>query len=226
MTKILYLIEIAAFLFTLVLGFLWYQNPSGNYEPLLVISGAVIGLIIEIIRRLQTRYNQPPATSQPEATQKWILENSTSLDLSLLLPKVLLLGKMLKNEELEKWARLELNGYSSEYGMEEADVVPEYRTIQGQHTDEYGRPLIIDDPELHFFNETRLRFGVKELEESITKHNEVFVRDPNLRQLIRKYLKIDVTRFIFSSISIAGMLNRIRSELIQRMETLDISELQ
>jgi hypothetical protein len=43
-------------------------------------------------------------------------------------------------------------------------IVPEYRAIVGLWNDDYGRPLMIKDPNLAFINELRLRQGVTELE--------------------------------------------------------------
>mgnify|MGYP006971758386 CR=1 FL=1 len=224
MKKKLYLLEIAAFIFTAAIGILWYQNPSGNYEPLLVISGAAVAIIIEAIRRNQKKEEDPISFStSPVAIQRRILDNSATMEVSLLLSETLRLAKLQKDIDLEKWTKLEINGYFAQYGMIETDVVPEYRAIQGQHTDEYGRPLLISDPKLDFINETRLRFGAKELEELSKKSNEVFVRDPTAIEVIKNHLDVNVTRFVFSPISVSGVINRIRTELIERIEALSIS---
>jgi hypothetical protein len=108
--------------------------------------------------------------------------------LSELLPLLLSLSQILKNRELEKWVRLELNGYYNvNPALTEDVIVPEYRTVAGEHTDEYGRPLLITDPKLSFVNEDRLRNGVSELERLSGRDEMVSIRNPVSAQLLRQY---------------------------------------
>jgi len=219
MKKIFIAIEILTILIAVIFGILWIRNPQGNYEPIIAMCGT-IGLVLEFVRRIgpwkQSVIKEQPSDDIPSLLS-WLLTNALSLELSRLLPFMIRLAQKLGRKDLEKWARLELNGYYGEYGMTETDVVPEYRTVAGQHTDEYGRPLVLPDPRLGFINETRLRHGVKELEELTKTEQMVFVRDVSASSLIREHLGVEVTRFVFNPVAVAGTLERIRIELLDRL---------
>jgi hypothetical protein len=102
-----------------------------------------------------------------------------SAPLSQTLPHVLILARRLKHLELEKWVRLEMNGYlRGNPAMTEDVTVPEYRTVAGQRSDEFGRPLIISDPQLQFISEERVRMGVQELEHLARGTNMLTIRTP------------------------------------------------
>ena len=93
--------------------------------------------------------------------------------LSRSLRKALRLADRLNAKEFLNWCRLELGGYvASNPAMTDQIVVPEYRTVVGQHADIYGRVLMVP-ADLSFMNETRLRNGVEELEALSTSRDTV-----------------------------------------------------
>src|SRR5664280_697439 len=94
-----------------------------------------------------------------------LMKSIEELPLSKSLQKILCVAQELKDNEFEKWIRLELHGYwNTNSALTEEVVVPEYRTVAGYYTDDYGRQLVISDPKSGYINETRLRFGVIEME--------------------------------------------------------------
>lgn len=145
----------------------------------------------------------------------------TSKSLSGILPSVLILSKKIDSKELEKWIQLEMNGYiSSNPALTNEVVVPEYRIVPGQYHDIYGRPLIIEDPELRFVNEYRLRHGVSELEKLSRSSKLLTLQDQNFIKIVKDNLKVEVHSFSFSSTSITGILDAIRTNLINKLMSI------
>ncbi len=140
--------------------------------------------------------------------------------LSTSLRKALRLADRLDAGELRTWCRLELGGYlASNPAMTDDIVVPEYRSIVGQHADIYGRPLIVE-ADLSFVNETRLRNGVEELEALSTSRDVVALHDPHMCEMILEHLKVQVYAFRFSSVHLKGILSAIALELEDHLCTL------
>ncbi len=127
--------------------------------------------------------------------------------------------------ELARWYRLELGGYvASNSAMSEDVIVPDYRSVVGQHRDLYGH-LFAPGPDLEFINETRLRNGVEELEQLACSKDTVSIHDPHLCQIIRDNLNVEVYSFTFSSTHVVGILSAIRSEFEDRLaQSLPIAE--
>ena len=103
--------------------------------------------------------------------------------------------------------------------MTDEIVVPEYRTVVGQHADIYGRVLMLP-ANLSFMNETRLRNGVEEMEALATSRDVVTIHDPHMCELIDQHLKVHVDVFRFSSVHLTGVLSAIRTELEDRLQAL------
>jgi hypothetical protein len=142
-----------------------------------------------------------------------ILDEIGSKPLSYSLGKALRLSRRLKSADFEKWCKLELGGYySSNPAMDENVVVPEYRTVVGQHADYYGRPLMLGK-DLSFINEYRLRSAVPELENLLDTRELVAVQDPDTCSLIKQHLNVDVHVFRFSSSQLSGILSSIKLKL-------------
>jgi hypothetical protein len=126
-------------------------------------------------------------------------------------------AQLLDDKAFEKWARLELYGYRNDYGMAETDVVPEYRAVVGQYTNRFARPLIIEDSDLAFLNEDRFRFGMRELEGYASKQGMLYVQHPEMFALVKQHLGFDAVQYAFNATSILGILDAIRSRLIDRL---------
>ncbi len=119
------------------------------------------------------------------------------------------------------WCRLELGGYlASNPAMNERVIVPEYRTVVGQHGDIYGRVLILP-AELAFIGETRLRNGIEELETLARTRETVVIHDPHMCDLIRRHLDMDVYSFRFSSVHLTGILTAIREQLRESLAKIE-----
>lgn len=148
-----------------------------------------------------------------------IFDNArASKKLSKILPSVLILSKQLSNKDLEKWTELELNGYfDSNKALTKDVIVPIYRKVGGQHSDIYGRPLIISDPGLKFVGEYHLRQGVSELEKLSKKEKLLSIHDATFTDLIKQHLDVEVHSFSFSPISLVGILDSIRTNLINKL---------
>ena len=98
--------------------------------------------------------------------------------------------------------------------MTEETVVPEYRTVVGTRSDEYGRPLVIKDPNLYFINEDRLRQGVAELEKFSSYESDITVRDISKSDKLKEVLDVEVSRFSFHPTAVEGVISSIRSQMI------------
>lgn len=132
-----------------------------------------------------------------------------------LLTQLSMLARDIKSPELQQWADLEANGYFVENpAMTETVRVPEYRAVAGQWRDEAGRPLVLQDPELHFVNQTPLRQSVAELEQLATRSDTLSMQDAHGASLIQKHFQVQVIWFVFSSSAIAGILTAIRARLL------------
>lgn len=138
--------------------------------------------------------------------------------LSTLFNQFLLVATELNEDELIKWAKLELNGYfSSNPALEDEDKVPPYRTIVGQYFDTFNRPVVIDDPELQFIFEYRLREPIIELEKLSAGDGNLSLSNPNKNKLFQEYFNIEVRNFVFSRATIHGVLAGIRSTLMEKV---------
>lgn len=130
------------------------------------------------------------------------------------------LAEQAGDEELRSWCRLELGGYwESNPALTDDTVVPKYRSVVGQHTDIYGRPLVLR-AKLSFINETRLRNGVEELEALRTKQDVIAMHDPSMCDIIREFLEVDVYSFRFSTVHLTGILSAIGMELEDHLAKL------
>jgi len=135
------------------------------------------------------------------------------------LTNLIIFAQLKKDKDLERWATLESDGYlNTSSALRDSDIVPLYRSVVGQYIDQYNRPLIIKDPDLHFIQEDRLRHPVIELEEMSEKKNVLAYRDPKSIQLVNKYLSVSVDRFEFSPLVIKGVLNAIKNQIIKQLE--------
>lgn len=145
--------------------------------------------------------------------------------LSDVLGKALRVAQVSGATEIARWCRLELGGYlASNPAMGDDIVVPEYRTVAGQHADIFGRVLVLS-PELAFVGETRLRNGVEELEVLARTRDIVAIHDPHMCQLIREHLQVEVYSFRFSAVHVAGILSAIRMELSEKLLALKVIEM-
>lgn len=218
------IIEVIAWLATVILATLWITDPAGNYEPWTVICG-VLAASAEWYRQFKTRsVNESLPVSKPQELIRWIQDHGMGKPMSQVLPRALQLAQLLGHQQLEHWVRMELYGYTKEGGMTDTDVVPEYREITGRYMDEYNRILQIEDPKLHFINGYRLRFGARQLEELAVKEEMQNLRDEDLIEILRRELNIDVFRFCFSPTEIVGVLDRIRNRLLEKINCIELDQ--
>lgn len=146
---------------------------------------------------------------------------ASTAPLSELLQSLIILAADVKDREVEKWAKLELGGYlRGNPEMNQDVVVPEYRTIVGIWHDEFGRPLVINNPTLFFLNSTRLRNGVAELEKLSHSDTPHTMFDPGAAELFRTELNVQVDRMVFGSREVVGVLSNIRTRLVDAITSL------
>lgn len=159
-------------------------------------------------------------TNSKEAVKK-ILEAEP---LSSGLRKASYLAQDVGASDLELWLRLELGGYfRSNSAMRDDVEVPEYRTVVGEHYDLFGRRLVLP-ADLSFVAETRLRYGVEELEGLASSRHTVVVHDPTMCELIRTHLGVEVYSFHFSTIHLRGVLSAIRTELDAKLRHIKLPD--
>lgn len=145
-----------------------------------------------------------------------LLDKSSELKTSELLPKALALSKIIGDVEFEKWLLLETSGYFNTNAALTDDVfVPDYRKVPGQYYDDNKRPLLIDDPSIaNTINNYAIREGVAELE-GLTQQNKLLsFRNPSVNQFIKETFGVEVTTFVYSANSINAVLGEIRNKLI------------
>lgn len=156
-----------------------------------------------------------PATMDYERYRK-ILQDAPRAPLSGLIPELLILAQEADCSAVAKWATLELGGYfRGSSALTNDVVVPEYRTVVGQYSDRYGRPLVITDSRLHFVNEYRLRYSVPELEKMENHSGLLVIDDPTFNEMIRDKLNVEVHQFSFSPSCVSGVLSGIRARFIE-----------
>jgi hypothetical protein len=156
-----------------------------------------------------------------DASPADVLRDIHAVPVSNLLSRTLRLARRLGAADLERWVRLELEGYfNTNAALRESDVVPPYRTVVGRYYDSYGRLFQITDPDLQFVNEYRLRTGADELEAYLERGGYITIQDLNFTELLRTKLKVDVDRFRFDTTQLRGILTAIRNELGDRLDAL------
>ncbi|WP_339218123.1 TIGR02391 family protein [Paenibacillus sp. FSL H8-0332] len=150
---------------------------------------------------------------------KEIATGLSNQPLSSLLTKFLILSHDI-NAEFEQWAKLELSGYFQKY-IEDDTKIPEYRMIVGQYTTNNGTVITFENPDLLFVQEYNIPHGVDELEEFSTRQiNFLGISDPHRFKLLRDKLGVEAVLFNFTPSSVKGVLNRIRLELIDKINFL------
>jgi hypothetical protein len=212
----LIVIEVCAIVATAVLGYLWIQQPAGNYEPWTVICGVTL-TVIELVRRTRDKDSHSPKRSRTSRLLHWIEENGAEKPLSTVLPKALDLAQQIQDRELEHWVRLESYGYYLENGMRAAEIVPEYRTVGGRYVDQFNNVFQPTDPEFSFLNTYRIRSGIGQLEELARRDDMQNIRDDDMISLFRQHLRWEPVRFCFSPVEVVEVLSQIRNRLLERL---------
>ena len=124
-------------------------------------------------------------------------------------------------EELERWLKLELNGYwTSNPAMTDDTLVPDYRQIVGEHMDDYGGRLVIPLQDLAFVNTSYARWGVIDLEQMYLKGGTYSIQQPDVISMISEHLGVEVTKFQFDARQLRSTLSTIRTELEDRVASL------
>jgi hypothetical protein len=160
-----------------------------------------------------------PKTEKEELLD-WLQRNSSSEPVSQVLPQIIRLAKLVGDKSVERWARMELFGYSQDAGMTEDDKVPEYRAVVGQYYDGYDRPLNLPS-NLHFLNHYRFRYGVATLEEWAKKTEMQNIQDPGFIEIFERDLKVKVVRFCFSPLGLVEIVNNVRNHALYKIEELE-----
>jgi hypothetical protein len=147
-----------------------------------------------------------------------VLKAAEEQPLSKILPAALRLANSADDEALASWIRLELMGYvPGNPTMRDDTVVPEYRGVGGQWFNEYGRRLVIEDPDLGFINELRLRQGVAELEGFASATAMLAAQPTEFSEIIRRELHVEVNIFRYHPSAISQVLTNIRIQLLDRL---------
>ena len=125
-----------------------------------------------------------------------------------------------QSDDVARWSRLELEGYfNSNPAMGDDITLPDYRTVPGEYSDLYGR-LFLPPGNCGFINETRLRFGVAELERLSETRDHISFQDPGMIEMIREHLEVDVRMFRFNVVHLRSVFAAIRLELLTRLTSI------
>ncbi len=135
------------------------------------------------------------------------------------LPATLRLSSTLADDDWSDWLRLELIGYFEENpSMTERVDVPSYRAVPGTWQDDDGRPLVIADSKMLFFNKVHLRFGVAELETFVgSGPTTTSIRLPEQAGIVSSVLGVDVSTFSFERESVQQVLTKIRKKALEQL---------
>lgn len=142
------------------------------------------------------------------------------IDLEALLVETISIARKNNDSELEKWARLELEGYfNTNSFLTESVIVPKYREIAVTHMDIYKQPFLVD-ADLSFINNVRTRFSVPGMEDLVKKHDVYYVLNDSSCEVINKNLNLNgkIVQYCFSTNSLLAVLVSIREELFKRTE--------
>ncbi|HIJ78819.1 MAG: hypothetical protein OEY01_07080 [Desulfobulbaceae bacterium] len=218
------ILEIVSFIATIILGVLWIKFPNYNWEPWIVLCGAVT-LAADLIRRVTNERHSkassviiPPQNARTLSQEaKWLKSNIHEAKLSESLPRALQFSKSIDNKKLERWIRLELYGYNKDGGMTDNDFVPEYRAVTGRWVDQFNQMLDIThySGDISIVNEYRFRYGVAKLEDLASRHDMQNIADEHFINLLREHMGVEVIRFCFSPVEIRGVLDTIRNKLAE-----------
>ena len=138
--------------------------------------------------------------------------------LSRSLPAALRDSTAISDEQLASWIKLELMGYlNTNPENKPHTVVPEYRDIPGLWSDDYGRVLMLDQPDLAFINHIRLRQGVTEFEGIATGSGTLAMREMEFAEIIRANLGTELSTYQFSPDSVKQVLTNIKVQLLDRI---------
>ena len=138
--------------------------------------------------------------------------------LSRSLPAALRVAAAIADEEWASWIRLELMGYFADNpAMKEDTIVPEYREVPGLWYDDYGRVLALNNPDLVFINELRLRCGVPELAGIATGTGTLAMRPTEFSETLRNNLNVEVSVFRFQPSSVNQVLINIKVRLLDHL---------
>jgi hypothetical protein len=210
-TVLLQFTEVGCFLAAATIAVLWVFDPTGSYEPGFTVASA-LGGGIELWRRFFANRSRGTvqAVDRPGSLTATILQSIDSSPLSVLLAQSLELVKGTANSSFEHWLRLELYGYTLVGGMTEADIVPEYREVVGQHRDARGRPVLFVS-QLDFVNAHRFRFSVKQLEELAAETGSIIIRDSDAVEFIGSKFGRDVAGFEIHPSEVTAVLDWVRN---------------
>jgi hypothetical protein len=149
---------------------------------------------------------------------KKLLSIAEEQALSRSLPAALRIATTIADEKWASWIKLELIGYFRDNPeLKEDSGVPEYRGVVGVWYDHYGRPLVVDNPNLAFINEIRLRHGVIELEGMATSAGPLAMRAMDFSEIIRNSLKVEVSVFQIQPSLVKQILTNIKVQLLDRI---------
>jgi hypothetical protein len=138
--------------------------------------------------------------------------------LSRSLAVALRIATSIEDEELTSSIKLELMGYlAANPEMKEDTIVPEYRAVPGQWYDDYGLVLALNDLDLAFINEFRLRHGVAELEGIAAGTKPLVIRPVEFSEIIRNNINVEVSVFKFRPSSVSQVLTNSKVHLIDRV---------
>ena len=147
-----------------------------------------------------------------------ISEQITTRPVSESLTDLILFAQLIGDSELERWGKLESDGYVVENpAKRQEDAIPDYRVIAGQYRDHWGRPLVIQDPKLSFVSRDWLNSSVVELEDLAQKAGPLSYSNPRALQLLKQNLGVEVGEFIFSPTALKGILNAIRNRILEHL---------
>jgi len=148
-----------------------------------------------------------------------IIEIASEEDLTFAMNKALTLALSTENNELVFWLECELCGYleDNQAYMDNPIKVPEYRKVVGFYMDDHNIKLQQYYTDLHDFNFYYLREGVSELEKWKHKDTMICIQGTSAFKMLSEKFGVSITKFVYNSSTISGVLQDIRNKLIKEL---------
>ena len=138
--------------------------------------------------------------------------------------KVMQLSRLVGDQQLEHWAKLEYNGYYRGNAIIPKEVtVPEYRVVVGEFRNEYGQAVVFDDPEITRALRYPLRTSIKELEKLSARGNMHTVKDNAWFAIINQTWALNpgIVELRVPSLSLASVVETVRTKVMDGVYTLE-----
>jgi hypothetical protein len=149
----------------------------------------------------------------------YLRRNVVDAPLSKLLPRFVALCKARGKPELERWARLELEGYwTTNPAFSRKTKIPEYRNVRHLYFGEDGAQIVFTNPKMKWMNSLPLHFAVESLERWAAEEGNIALQNFNLSESLASSGLLPVNHYEFSTDAVRQVLTTLRGRLQDALE--------